>query len=313
MIQKSKLRLGTRGSPLAIAQAHEVIDALKAANSAMREEGAVEIVIIKTTGDASQASGQRLADQGGKGLFVKEIEEALAAGTIDAGVHSAKDLPTRLPHGMRIGCVLPRADARDAFFARDDFTLDTLPAGSIVGTASPRRQALVLSVRPDLKVAVLRGNVGTRLRKLEDGIVDATMLAVAGLDRLDESWRIKTYLDPNVIVPAAGQGTIALEIRSGDADTAQMLAGINCASSATILEAERSVVGALNGSCNSPIAAWGRIQGDEFFMEALAARLDGSAIHRVRLAGSFAEALSIGHEAGRQLSEALPPNFFPDG
>jgi hydroxymethylbilane synthase len=310
MTHKSSLKLGTRGSPLAMAQTHEVIAALQAATPALCEDGAIEIVTIKTSGDRIQ--NRTLADQGGKGLFVKEIEEALTAGTIDVGVHSAKDLPTRLPHGMRIGCVLPRADPRDAFFARGDYTLETLPAGSIVGTASPRRQALVLSVRPDLKVALLRGNVGTRLRKLEEGVVDATMLAVAGLDRLDEAWRIKTYLDPNVIVPAAGQGTIALETRSGDEGTAGILDAINCATSATILEAERSVVGALNGSCNSPIAAWGRIQGGEFFMEALAARLDGSAIHRVRLAGSFAEALSIGHEAGRQLSEALPPDFFPE-
>ena len=310
MTHHTTLRLGTRGSPLAMAQTHEVAAALMAANPALRPDGAIEIVVIRTSGDRIQ--NKTLADQGGKGLFVKEIEEALEAGTIDVGVHSAKDLPTRLPHGMRIGCVLPRADPRDAFFARHDYTLESLPAGSVVGTASPRRQALVLSVRPDLKVALLRGNVGTRLKKLEEGVVDATMLAVAGLDRLDEAWRIKTYLDPNVIVPAAGQGTIALEIRSQDTATATALESVNCATSATILNAERAVVGALNGSCNSPIAAWGRIQGDEFFMEALAARLDGSAIHRVRLAGSFAQALSIGHEAGRQLSEALPPNFFPD-
>ncbi len=293
-----------------MAQTQQVVAALKAANNDFCREGAIEIVTIRTSGDRIQ--NRTLADKGGKGLFVKEIEEALSDGTIDAGVHSAKDLPTRLPHGVRIGCVLPRGDPRDAFFARDDYTLETLPAHSIVGTASPRRQALVLSVRPDLKVTLLRGNVGTRLKKLEDGIVDATMLAVAGLDRLDEAWRIKTYLDPKVIVPAAGQGAIALEIRNDDLQTATLLSCINCTTSATVLDAERAVVGALNGSCNSPIAAWGHLQGEEFFMEALAARLDGSAIHRVRLAGPFTEALSIGHEAGRQLSEALPPGFFPE-
>ncbi len=235
-------------------------------------------------------------------MFVKEIEEALEAGTIDAGVHSAKDLPTKLPPGMEIGCVLPRADPRDAFFARHYTTLDEMPPGTIVGTASPRRQALVMATRPDLKVTLLRGNVETRLKNL---------LAVAGLDRLDQAWRITGYLDPNVIVPAAGQGTIALECRMGDRRVQDLIRHVHCAANDVVLKAERAVLAALNGSCNSPIAAWGRVQSGEFVIDALAAKLDGSAIHRVRLSGALEEALLLGQEAGQQLATALPPDFFP--
>jgi hydroxymethylbilane synthase len=304
------LRLGTRGSPLAMAQSREVAAALANMKPELGEPGAIEIVVIRTTGDAIQ--NRSLANQGGKGLFVKEIEEALERGAVDIGVHSAKDLPTHLPPDMAIGCVLPRADPRDAFFARRHTTLQTLPPGSLVGTASPRRQALILSTRPDLNVTLLRGNVETRLRKLDEGEVDATLLAVAGLDRLEQSGRITEYLDPNVIVPAAGQGTIALEIRSSDHRVRDLIAPANCAASAVMLDAERSVVSALNGSCNSPIAAWARMQSGEFVIDALAAKLDGSAIHRVRLTGVTADALPIGREAGRQLAAALPPDFFPE-
>ena len=304
----SILKLGTRGSPLALAQTREVESALQRANPALAEAGAVETVIIRTSGDKIQ--NRALADEGGKALFVKEIEEALIEGRIDIGVHSAKDLPTILPEGLVIGAVLKRADARDAFFARGDYTLDTLPAGSRVGTASPRRQALVLSARPDLKVTLMRGNVDTRLKKLVAGEVDATLLAVAGLERLGEAHRIRVYLDPNTIVPAAGQGSIALEVRNGDEATASWVRPINHRESFATLAAERAVVLALEGSCTSPIAAWGREQAGDFVIDALAARLDGSAIHRVRLTGTLADMVKVGQEAGRQLKDALPAGFF---
>jgi hydroxymethylbilane synthase len=307
MSPMSILKLGTRGSPLALAQTREVEAALQRASPLLAEPGAIETVIIRTTGDKIQ--NRALADEGGKALFVKEIEEALLDGRIDIGVHSAKDLPTLLPDGLAIGAVLKRADARDAFFARGDYTLETLPAGSVVGTASPRRQALVLSARPDLKVTLMRGNVDTRLKKLVAGEVDATLLAVAGLERLGEAHRIRVYLDPNTIVPAAGQGAIALEIRAGDESVAA-IAGVNHRESFNILAAERAVVLALEGSCTSPIAAWGREQAGEFVIDALAARLDGAAIHRVRLTGALTDMLKVGQDAGRQLKDALPVGFF---
>jgi hydroxymethylbilane synthase len=310
MSQTVKIRLGTRGSPLALVQANIVAEQLRIAHPVLAEPGALEIVIVHTTGDSTQKQNVSLVDRGGKGLFIKEIEDALIDGHIDVAVHSAKDMPTELPPGMMIGCVLPRADPRDAFFSRDGSTLDSLPAGSVVGTSAPRRQALVLAARPDLLVTVFRGNVDTRLRKLEEGVVDATLLAVSGLVRLGQEHRIQTYLDPAVMVPAAGQGTLALEIRADDTTVKALLAPLHCATSGLMLAAERLVVAALEGSCNSPIAAWARVENGEFIIDALAARLDGSAVVRRRLAGQPAEALALARQAGAQLKAELPPGFF---
>jgi hydroxymethylbilane synthase len=310
MSETVKIRLGTRGSPLALVQATIVAEQLRLAHPHLAEPGALEIVIVHTTGDSTQKQNISLADRGGKGLFIKEIEDALIDGHIDVAVHSAKDMPTELPPGMVIGCVLPRADPRDAFFSRDGSDLLTLPAGSLVGTSAPRRQALVLAARPDLRVTIFRGNVDTRLRKLEEGVVDATLLAVSGLVRLGQESRIQTYLDPTIIVPAAGQGTIALEIRGGDSTIEALLAPIHCAESGTMLAAERLVVAALDGSCTSPIAAWARLENDQFVIDALAAKLDGTAIHRARLTGKPEEALALGQRAGEQLKNELPPYFF---
>jgi hydroxymethylbilane synthase len=212
---------------------------------------------------------------------------------------------------MAIGCVLPRADPRDAFFSRSGAGLMELPPGSIVGTASPRRQALLLNLRPELKVVLLRGNVETRLGKLAAGEVDATLLAVAGLDRLSMSDRITEYLDPTLVVPAAGQGTIALEIRAGDDRVKRLVEPATCSASHQVLEAERGFVAALNGSCNSPIAAWGRIEDKAFLLHALAAKIDGTIIHRVTRSGGVPDALAIGQAAGRSLAAMLPSGFFP--
>ena len=186
-----------------------------------------------------------------------------------------------------------------------------MPRGSVVGTASPRRQALLLNLRPDLKAVLLRGNVDTRLAKLADGEVDATLLAVAGLDRLNISDRITEYLDPTLFVPAAGQGAIALEIRAGDGRVRNLVTPATCSASHQVLEAERAVVAALKGSCNSPIAAWGRIEEGAFRLDALAAKIDGTAIHRITRSGDASHPVAIGQEAGRALGGMLPPDFFP--
>jgi hydroxymethylbilane synthase len=307
-MSKPLLKLGTRGSALAMAQTHEVIAALTAGNADLAAPGAIEIVTIRTSGDKIQ--DRALADQGGKGLFVKEIEDALADGIIDAGVHSSKDIPTRLPTTMRLGCVLPRADARDAFFSAKARTLEELVPKSIVGTASPRRQALILAKRPDLMVILMRGNVDTRLRKLDLGEVDATVLAVAGLQRLGLEHRIQSYLDPTWFVPASGQGTIALEIRAPDQRTAALLAPAHDRQSGLILEAERAVLYELDGSCNSPIAAWGRVEGTNFVIDGLAAQPDGTQIHRHQLVSRLDDMVATGAQLGRELKARLPADFF---
>ncbi len=214
MIETPRLRLGTRGSPLALAQAREVRARLAAAHADLEPEAAVEIVVIKTTGDTVQ--DRTLAEIGGKGLFTKEIEEALLDGRIHAAVHSMKDVPTWLPEGLAIGAVLAREDPRDALFSERADSLAALPKGAVVGTASLRRQAQVLLARPDLEVVPFRGNVQTRLHKLAEGEVDATLLAVAGLKRLGMAERITAVLEPEVMLPAVAQGAIGVETRVDD-------------------------------------------------------------------------------------------------
>src|SRR5580693_8194664 len=212
-IDSPVLRIGSRGSPLALAQAHEVQSRLAKAHGLVPEQ--IEIKVIRTTGDA--IVDRPLADAGGKGLFTKEIEEALLAGSIDLAVHSSKDMPTVLPPGLVLSAFLPREDPRDAFIGRAVKTLAELPGGAVVGTASLRRQALVKHLRPDLKIMPLRGNVETRLRKLEAGDFDATVLAVAGLKRLNLLAAVTSFLDPDEFVPAVGQGAIGIETREDDA------------------------------------------------------------------------------------------------
>ena len=239
------LRIGTRGSPLALAQAHETRDRLAAAHPHLASPGAIEIVVIKTTGD--QILDRTLADAGGKGLFTKELEDALLGDRVDLAVHSMKDVPTWLPDGLDISTLLPREDPRDAFFSRSGDGLDTLPAGSVVGTAGLRRQAQVLERRPDLKIVPLRGNVQTRLKKLDAGEVDATLLALAGLRRLGLTDRITAVLEPETMLPAVAQGAIGIEIRSADDTTRALLAPLHCAETAARVTAERALLAMLDG------------------------------------------------------------------
>jgi hydroxymethylbilane synthase len=300
------VRIGTRGSPLALAQAGEVRARLAAAHGVAPD--AIALQVIKTTGDAIQ--NRPLVDIGGKGLFTKEIEQALIDGAIDVAVHSAKDIPGEMPAGLVIACCLPREDARDAFISRRAADFAALPPGAVVGTASPRRQALVRRLRRDLAVVPLRGNVETRLKKLDAGEVDATLLAMAGLRRLGLAAAATAPLDLDAFVPAVGQGVIALETRADDAATRARLAPIGDAEAATALAAERAFLVVLEGSCRTPIAGHARLVAGELVFRGLIARPDGSASFDTSRRGAPADADALGRDAGRELRERAGADFF---
>jgi hydroxymethylbilane synthase len=247
---------------------------------------------------------------GGKGLFTKEIEEALIAGEIDLAVHSAKDLPTLLPPGLAIVATLPREDPRDVFISRKATTLRALADGATVGTASLRRQALVKRLRPDLKVVTFRGNVETRLRKLDEGVVDATLLALAGLRRLGLAEAATAILDTEEFLPAVGQGIVALEARADDTRTRAMLDRINSPDDATALAAERAFLTVLDGSCRTPIAGHAKITAGRVSFRGLIAKPDGSDVFETTREGTAAQASALGHDAGRELKERAGAGFF---
>ena len=310
MVSPSLLRIGTRGSPLALAQAHETATRLATAHPALAAEDAVEIVVIKTSGDRIQ--DRTLAEAGGKGLFTKEIEEALLDGRIDAAVHSMKDLPTWLPAGLGIVAILPREDPRDAWFSRGGESLRDLPAGAVVGTASLRRQAQVLLARPDLKVAPLRGNVQTRLNKLRDGAVEATLLAQAGLKRLGLADKATALLSTEEMLPAVAQGAIGIETRLDDSHTRDWIGALNDPQSERRVAAERACLEVLDGSCRTPIAAladWNP-DGRTLSLRALVAMPDGSQAYRTAREGDAAEAERLGRAAGEELRAQAGPDFF---
>ncbi len=310
MTNPSPRRIGTRGSPLALAQAREVQRRLVEAHAALAAPGATEIVAIKTTGD--RVHDRPLAEVGGKGLFTKEIEEALLAGTIDVAAHSMKDVPTWLPAGLTIAAILPREDPRDAFFSRHDGGLADLPEGAVLGTASLRRQAQVLSVRPDLTVVPLRGNVDTRLRKLAEAQVDATLLALAGLKRLEKDAVPYTVLEPEEMLPAAGQGAIGLEVRAEDATAIGLVAAVNHGPSAQRVAAERACLEVLDGSCRTPIAALAELSddGEAMRLRALVAYPDGSRVYHAERRGPAREAEALGRAVGAALRDAAGPELF---
>lgn len=301
---KAHLKIGTRGSPLALAQTHLLIAALQAKHPHLKADGAVEIVKIVTSGDRIQ--DRPLSEVGGKGLFTKEIEDALLDGGIDCAVHSMKDMPTQLPDGLSIPCLLPREDVRDAFFSLKATSIATLPPGAIVGTSSLRRQALVLAQRPDLKVVTFRGNVGTRLKKLEEGVVDATLLAAAGLKRLGQESLIRHYLSTDEMLPAVAQGAVGIEVRESDRETQALLAPIHCYKTELRVTAERAFLAVMDGSCKTPLAALLHEtdpQGRAKF-EALAASEDGKNVWRVSYLMNVTnpgEAKTLGEAAGRDI------------
>ncbi|MDH5771608.1 MAG: hydroxymethylbilane synthase, partial [Rhodospirillaceae bacterium] len=256
----TSLRIGTRGSPLALAQAHETEAKLKAAFPELDKDGATEIVVIKTTGD--KILNQALSDIGGKGLFTKEIDDAMLAGDIDIAVHSMKDVPTYLPDGIHLPCMLERHDVRDAFISNKAATLWELPQGAVVGTASLRRQSLILNRRPDLKVVTFRGNVQTRLKKLEAGEVDATMLAIAGLKRMNMENVATAIISTEEFLPAPGQGAIGITCRLDNISANDYLLGLNHEQTFIRVQAERAFLTVLDGSCRTPIAAHAWYDGD---------------------------------------------------
>ena len=305
-MQSKPVRLGTRGSPLALAQANEVRDRLRAALG--DDCPPVEIVVIKTSGD--RILDRPLAEVGGKGLFTKEIEEALLAGSIDFAVHSSKDMPTELPAGLVLEHFLPREDVRDAFISLRHRSLADLPAGAVVGTASLRRQALVRRLRPDVSVVTYRGNVQSRLRKLEAGEVDATLLAIAGLNRLEMAHVATEVLSEVDFPPACGQGAIGIECRAGDEAIHGLLSAIHHDETATALAAERAFLAALDGSCRTPIAGHATVDGDRLRLSGLILTPDGATVHADRLEGGAGDAGRLGDELGLRLKALGGPQFF---
>ncbi len=299
------LRIGTRGSPLALAQAGMVRDLLQESRADLPPP---DIVVIRTTGD--RVTDRPLTEIGGKGLFTKELEIALAEATIDIAVHSMKDVATWPPDGLTIDCLLPRADPRDALFAAAR-SLAALPAGAVVGTASLRRAAQVLAQRPDVRVVPMRGNVDTRLAKFAAGEVDATLLAVAGLQRLGLADRPHTALTPEEMLPAAAQGAIGIQRRRDDAAVAALLGALNDPATASCIAAERAMLAVLDGSCRTPIAALAEPgDGDQLVLRGLVVMPDGSAEHRAQRRGRAADAAALGEDLGQELRAAAGPAFF---
>ena len=297
------LRIGTRGSPMALYQAGLVRDRLGAAHPGL----AVELVPIRTTGDRVQT--RQLAEIGGKGLFTKEIEEALLDRRLDLAVHSLKDMETVLPEGLEIGAVLARDDPRDAVISRSGAGLADLPHGARVGTASLRRRAQLLRWRDDLEVVPIRGNVGTRLARLAGGEFDALVLALCGLERLGKAALVTEILAAELMLPAVGQGALAIECRAADPALRQLLAPLNDPTSAACVAAERAMLAALDGSCRTPIAGLAAIAGDRLSLDALLLAPDGSAERRDHIVGAIGDAVALGNELGERLRRGAGPEF----
>ncbi len=301
------LKIGTRGSPLALWQAHAVRDALLAAHPVLSPDR-VEIVIVKTTGD--RILDRPLAEIGGKGLFTKELEEGLISGALDCAVHSTKDMPTSLPPGLGLTCFLKREDPRDALITRDGQSFRSLPEGALIGTASLRRQAQILAARPDLRITGFRGNVGTRLKKLNDGVVDATLLAFAGIKRLGMSDKATEILDTDLMLPAPAQGAICIESRLDNHSMTDLLAPLGHYETERAIVAERAFLAALEGNCRTPIAALAKIDGATLSFEGRLLSLDGTTCLIDIRSGAVEDAQEIGDTAGRTLKAKAGADFF---
>ena len=304
---RAAVRIGTRGSKLALIQAGQVRAGLIAAHADLTADD-VELVVIRTTGD--RVTDRPLADIGGKGLFAKEVEEALLAGDIDIAVHSMKDLETILPDGVAVPCVLPREDPRDAFISATVNNIATLPRGAVVGTSSQRRRAQLMHSRRDLEIIMFRGNVDTRLAKIDRGEAVATLLALAGLNRLGLADRATAVLDPQVMLPAAGQGAVGVECRAGDERAHALIAPLEDPDTHTCIICERGVLAALDGSCHTPIAAYARLVEGQLHLTARVLRLDGSEMLETRRDGPAGDAEALGRDAGAELRSRAGPDFF---
>jgi hydroxymethylbilane synthase len=311
-MSKSLIRIGTRGSPLALVQSEWVRHRLAAAWPELAAPDAVAIVPIRTTGDRIQ--DRPLADAGGKGLFTKEIEEALRDGRVDIAVHSLKDMETRIPDGLAIDCVPEREDPRDVLVTAaggpQPRAIVELPEGAVVGTSALRRKAQLLALRPDLRIVDWRGNVETRIARLERGDAAATLLALAGLKRLGRDVSGWAVLTPSEMLPAVAQGALGLERRADDARIARVLAPLHDRTAGQAVTAERALLAALDGSCRTPIAALATVAGDELVLDALVATPDGSRVLRTSRAGAAADAAALGRDAGAELKARAGRDFF---
>ncbi len=304
------LKLGTRGSPLALAQAYETRRRLSEAHDL--PEDAFEIVVIKTTGDNMSLikTDTPLKELGGKGLFTREIEQALLDGGIDIAIHSMKDMPVLQPEGLTIDCYLPREDVRDAFVSPEYKSLADLPDGAKVGTSSLRRRAQILVAYPKLDVVEFRGNVQTRLKKLDDGLAACTFLAMAGLNRLGRSEVAQAAIEPEEMLPAGAQGAIGIERRADDSRAAEMLAAIHDTPTGQRLAAERAFLEALDGSCETPIAALAQLDGGSLRLRGEVLRPDGSESLSDDRTGTIADGPELGRAMAADLLAKAGPNFF---
>lgn len=305
-MQTKPFRIGTRGSTLALAQAHETRDRLMAAHGLPAEM--FEVVVLSTAGD--RITDRALSEIGGKGLFTQEIEDQLSSGDLDFAVHSSKDMPTKLPDGLFLSAYLPREDVRDAFIGRTAGKLMDLPEGATVGSSSLRRQALIRRLRPDINVITYRGLVETRLRKLAEGQVDATLLAFAGLKRLGKQDVPTELLDEAEFPPAPAQGAICIESRIGDIRVNGLLEAINDLRTHEAVTCERAFLSTLDGSCRTPIAGHAVSDGETLRFFGMILTPDGSRFHRISADGKAANAAEIGEKAGADIRAAAGADFF---
>ncbi|HKJ74366.1 MAG TPA: hydroxymethylbilane synthase [Alphaproteobacteria bacterium] len=307
MSSSTPLKIGTRGSPLALAQAHGVRDSLIAAHPGLTESD-IAIEVFKTRGD--KITDRKLLEIGGKGLFTEEIEEALRTGDLDMAVHSMKDMPTELPDGLEIPCLLERVDPRDVLIAREGTSIAELKEGATVGTASLRREAQLRHLRPDFNVVTFRGNVGTRLKKLEAGEADATLLARAGLVRLGMTEVASATLSIEEMMPAPAQGAIGVECRAEDNRIRELLAPLNDTATTLCLAAERSLLAGLDGSCRTPIAAIATLDGETLHLRARLLAPDGSLCFATERLGGPNDGVMLGRDAAAELRARAGPDFI---
>ena len=304
--QQAIIRIGTRGSPLALMQANEVKSLLVKLNNLPEEN--IKISIIKTTGD--KVLNRPLKEIGGKGLFTKEIEEALLQESIDIAVHSMKDMPVQQPDGLILDTFLPREDVRDAFVSRIHKSLADIPQGATVGTSSLRRKAQLMSKRPDLKIVEFRGNVQTRLKKLDDGVAECTFLAVAGLNRLKMEDIITAPISTDEMLPAVAQGAIGIERREKDIKVATMLEAIHNSTTGLLLSAERAFLEALDGSCETPIAGLAEFKNENLRFRGEILKTDGSEVYSDEQVVSKEDATLVGIEMAHKLLSQAGNDFF---
>jgi hydroxymethylbilane synthase len=304
------LRIGTRGSPLALAQAYETKRRLQEEFPELRDEGMINICVLKTQGD--MVLDKSLMELGGKGLFTKELDTALLGMEVDICVHSMKDVPTWLPEGTILPCNLPREETNDAFIYKDGSVkrIQDLPDHSVIGTASLRRQAQLMAQNPTLRCVNFRGNVQTRLRKLDDGVVDATLLAIAGLKRMGMADCATAILDWGEMLPAVAQGAIGIQCRSDDETALRYIMALNDEATHVCVNCERAFLEALDGNCKTPIAGQARIVDGKIEFRGLIAMPDGSSKYEITSTGALEDAYDIGFKAGNELKERAGEEFF---